>query len=219
MSNIVCDADTWRHYPQHRWVFDKLALSEKLGYYCGPGGVSVVEHGTYIVRPTYNLSGMGVNARKMELFPEDYRAVAPGEFWCEWFNGYHYSIDYTWELSGGEKVLKPIFACQGYRTSPDLYRFNAWRKITPPIWELPEWINTFHDVPVFNIEFIGDRIIEIHLRSGNDFPEGATEIIPVWGDAELSTYDYFEKHGYTYKFDFDDADGHLPVTREGIFYR
>jgi len=46
------------------WVYNKLILSRKLGYTCGPSGVPVPKSDFFIVRPCMNFMGMGRFARK-----------------------------------------------------------------------------------------------------------------------------------------------------------
>lgn len=221
MLEVEYDCDAWIRYPEHRWVFNKLEVALRLGYNAGPSGVSVPNNGDYVVRPTYNLSGMGVNARRIQLTRGDYSTVKPGEFWCEYFHGPNITVDYKWDTVDGNTVLRPVFAAQGHRAGLglELYRFTEWRRISAPFFQLPTWINEFQNVPRFNIEFIHDRIIEIHLRSGVDFPHGADHLIPIWSDTPDSEYDRLFKLGYKYKDDIDDADGHLPVSRLGFFYK
>jgi len=217
---IEYDEDAWRAYPQHRWVFNKLDLALKLGYSAGPCGVTVREPGHYIVRPIYNLSGMGVGARRVYLEEGDWETVKPGEFWVEQFHGRQLSIDYAWDHNF-PYTPRAIFAAQGYRTQPELYRFNAWRRVQPPHMQLPEWIKLFHDVPQFNIEFVGDHIIEIHLRPGvADFPEGSTEIIPVWEDSAEEQHQFMKSRSeWKWQPSPEDADGHLHIAREGFYFR
>ena len=53
--------------------------------------------GYYILRPIYNLIGWGLHAKKIYIDVNDEMSLFdchPGEFWCEWFEGSHYSIDY-----------------------------------------------------------------------------------------------------------------------------
>jgi len=219
-NGVVYDCDAWNRYPRHRWLFNKLDLSLKLGYAAGPGGTSVPSDGDYIVRPIMNLSGMGVGATRQQLKRNDYKTVPPGYFWSEFFHGPNVSVDYEWVVEGSKNMLKPVFAAEGYRTSSDLYRFNGWKRIDPPYWDLPEWIKELHDVPRFNIEFVYDKIIEIHLRPGNDFPDGATQIIPIWSDMSGHDIDRFIRAGYTQVTNFDDADGHLKeVKRLGFLWK
>lgn len=213
------DCDAWNKYPRHRWLFNKLELALKLEYKAGPAGVVVPNDGDYVVRPVYNLSGMGIGARRENLKVSQPSAVKPGEFWCEYFHGPNVSIDYVWDSVNNHQVLRPVFAAQGFRTGPQLYRFNAWKRINPPYWVLPKWISELRDVPRINIEFIHDKIIEIHLRRGVDFPDGVTEIIPVWSDMTDIECKPFEKAGFQFHEDHDDADGHLDVYRIGFLCR
>ena len=48
--------------PEHIWVMDKLILSRKLGYSCGPTGMDVPKPNWYIVRPCINAMGLGLGA-------------------------------------------------------------------------------------------------------------------------------------------------------------
>lgn len=219
MSEVQYDCDAWTRYPQHRWIFNKLDLSLLLGYCAGPGGTSVPQDDDYVVRPIMNLSGMGAGAKQQFIACNDFKTVEPGYFWCEYFQGKHTTVDYEWQMIDDLHVLRPIFAAEGYRTNKELYRFSAWRRVTPPLWPLPKWINSLRDVPKFNIEFIDDKIIEIHLRSGIDFPDKATQIIPRWSDMSDSDCAVFDRLGFNYKTDFDDADGHLNTKRLGFYYK
>ena len=60
------DCDVYVKYPKHRKWFNKLWLSEMLGYKCGPGGTDIPEDGVYVVRPIYNLGGMGAGAKVVQ---------------------------------------------------------------------------------------------------------------------------------------------------------
>jgi hypothetical protein len=219
LSSIIYDTDAWQHYPHHRWVFNKLELSLKLGYAAGPGGVPVPSPGYYIVRPIYNLSGMSVGAKRVFIDADNFNLVKPGEFWCEAFDGAQITVDYAWTHKHPYRP-SPVFAAQGYRTHTSLYRFNAWRRIPLPTISNPMWFDQFSDIPQFNVEYIGTKIIEIHLRAGIDFPDGATNIIPVWEDSAQEQHAYMStRSNWTWHPDLDDADGHLDVPRMGFYYR
>lgn len=208
------DWQAWKIYPHHSWIFNKLELSLRLGYTCGPAGVPVKQSGEYIIRPIYNLNGMGINARIEHIEADAFHAIDPGQFWCESFQGDQVSIDYVWE---DEDTLTPVHASQGFNTRDNLTEFHRWIKIDPPLFKLPSFIYDFDDVEELNIEFIDGNIIEIHLRHGADFPPGATEIIPVWthNQAELK-----EKYNdWLYQEDYEDCDGYLTNPRQGFYYR
>jgi len=215
LSNITYDSDAWIAYPEHRWVFNKLALALRLNYIAGPAGIAIPYEGDYIVRPTYNLSGMGVGARRMRLESGDNYSVRPGEFWCEFFEGPHITVDYAWQGN----MLVPVFAAQGEVDDVELFRFTKWQRIVPPQLHIPGWIQEFENVPRINIEFIDGHIIEIHLRPGIDFPGDATEIVPIWSDSTKDEHQQMFELGYHLQHDPDDADGHLPIKRTGFFYK
>lgn len=215
MTEIRYDCEAWEAYPQHRWVFNKLELALRLGHSAGPGGTDIPVTDDYIIRPIYNLSGMGVGARKERLQIGDHTSVKPGEFWCEWFEGDNFSIDVEWD---GHKLV-PVHAARGIRPSDDISRFDGWKRIDPKdpllsLVHLPMWLYEFQDVPKLNIELVGSNIIEIHLRHGNDFPEGASEIIPVWEDKIIDA-----PHGYKFVESIEDADTHLTPKRLGFYWR
>ena len=197
MTQVIEDYQAWEAYPNYRWVFNKLELSLKLGYHAGPAGIGVQRTGWYIIRPVYNPYGMGIGAHKKWLSVDDQDAMAnhmhvpPGYFWCEWFDGEHYSIDYKRENNS----WVPINACQGFhKTEDNLTKFASWLIIEPPNIKLPQWV---HDIEVkeLNIEFKDDKITEIHLRSGNDIclvSEVGDEIYPVWEGDDYSDMKHLE---------------------------
>ena len=82
--------------PEDLWVYNKLQFSKLLGHICGPIGAPVPYPGWYMVRPRINFLGMGRNARKIWLTPNDdtEKYGYPSEFWCEYITGDHISVDY-----------------------------------------------------------------------------------------------------------------------------
>ena len=58
MDEQLKNSDSWQNYPKLKWVYNKLELSEKLGYLCGPSTVPVPKTGKYVERPIINLSNM-----------------------------------------------------------------------------------------------------------------------------------------------------------------
>ena len=160
------------------WCIDKLILSKKLGYECGPAGIPPPVPGKYVVRPVVNLKMMSVGATIQYL---DSDSIPDGYFWCELFTGRHLSFDYHW----GKQTL----AVEGFRNNPSrLDRFCRWTRITED-FKLPEILQTVADkYPWFNVEVIGNRVIEVHFRYNDDFANhNATTIIPVWKDEFYSS--------------------------------
>jgi hypothetical protein len=168
------DVDVWDAIaPGDLWCLDKLILSKKLGYMCGPAGIAPSTAGQYVVRPIMNLKMMSVGANIQYLESD---SIPDGYFWCEIFTGRHLSFDYNW----GKQTL----AVEGFRTDPlRLDRFSRWTTVDED-FELPDILQTVADkYKWFNVEVIGDKVIEVHFRYNDDFANhNANTIIPVWSD-------------------------------------
>jgi hypothetical protein len=209
------DWDAWKLYPHHRWVYNKLELSLKLGYECGPAPMPVRKSGYYCVRPIMNLGGMAAQATIKYLEKDRILEIPPAHFWCERFLGSQYSVNFEWQ----ESQFVPIHTSVGLTESNNLYRFKNWRRIPNKEIVLPEFVNKFKDVGFINIEFLEDKIIEIHLRLGEDFPEGSTEIIPVYEDTSKEFFSKLESQGYAWLGDYVDAEKNIPKARLGFYYK
>jgi len=201
------DEIAWLTHPQYRLWFNKLYVAEHFGYKCGPSGVSVPKKDHYIVRPIYNLAGMGVNAKLKTLKPGDHHKVPAGHFWVEYFRGTHYSIDYVKINNQFEQLNCYI----GTNTPKDLSLFSSWIRSNHR-YTLPESLNQL-SVERLNIEVIGDKIIEVHLRNGFDHMMQYEEIIPVFKNERKV------KKGYTYVEGPADGYGKLKKPRIGYLVK
>lgn len=201
------DIDAWYKYPHHRIWFNKLWLSEQLGYCCGPGGIPVPKDDYYCVRPIYNIRGMGAGARIIKIKPDDLSLVEPGYFWCQVFEGDHLTFDLEWV----DNQWRSLFCFQGLRTEKSLYKFNKWIRINSD-YRAPEILNTLYDCKYINIETIDNKIIEVHLRVNPD-PK-FQEIIPVWENDVIK-----DMPGYKYVDAPCNADGFIDQKRLGFFVK
>lgn len=189
------DDQAWLHcHVDDLWIFNKLHLSRLLNYKCGPTGLKVPNPGYYCIRPCMNVMGMGINSR-IEWIEKSTDCYHPSEFWCEVFTGQHLSIDY--------QNKKPILSVAGIRDhSSPLYKWKKWKK-TDIIIDYPEILNSLKgSYEYINCEFIGGKLIEVHLRQNPDFVYGNTEAIPVWkGDyiKQMNGYNYIESEDYLRK--------------------
>ena len=194
-------------------------MSDKLDYNCGPAGVSVPQKGNYIVRPIYNLQGMGLDAKIMFLDP-DYEVcqVPAGHFWCELFDGPQYSADFEWaHLRDGLWGWKQLYCWRGYNHR-HLWRFHKWEMVDYEM-KLPWFFNSLGwdwNLPHINVESIGPNIIEVHLRKSPDPYGEYTVLIPLWQGDDPAPY---AKSEFIYIEDYDDCDGQLPQARLGFFAR
>jgi hypothetical protein len=189
------------------WVLDKLILSRHLGYACGPVGVNVPRPAHYIVRPCVNALGMGLATSK--VFIKDNSDHLPvGSFWCEIFHGRHLSVDFNY----GKQVL----CTQGIRESDDPYwRWTKWVR-TDDVVKLPDFIQAIaNKYEWFNVEYIGDKSIEVHFRANPDFWiagfENIQEVIPIWHDQVIEP-----REGYTI---VDDPDFNTLPIRKALLVR
>jgi hypothetical protein len=132
----------------------------------------------YMVRPISNLEGMGVGARKVWI-EDSTLDLHPGEFWCEFFTGDHISVDYH--------LYEPVLIVKGipHPNAPHS-KFIKWEKVDTPIPQ-PGFLGK---IPLFyktiNCEFIGGKLVEIHLRGNPDFIYGNNVAIPVWEDEKIN---------------------------------
>jgi hypothetical protein len=208
---LIHDFEAWEKYPHHHKWFNKLYLAELMGYKCGPTGLApdVTDH--YIVRPIYNLSGMGVGSKVIKIEAGDATKVPPGYFWCEFIAGIQYSA--TYEFVDGR--WKSISCWQGTNDINNLSRFVSWIRSTYKP-KVSSQFNELHDVGRINIEFIGDKPIEVHLRESPD--PNYDELIPVWADNSVNKEAYLSR-GYRYIESYDNADGFLEIPRIGFLVK
>ena len=160
--------------PEWLWIYDKLIIARRQGIRAAPAGIPVPESAEYIVRPITNIRMMGRGARRMWIQAGDDEPVPDGFFWSEVLTGPHLSVDYHW----GEQAL----TVEGHRDDPSrLDRFSRWTRVDRDM-ALPEILHGLEDHQEWiNVEYIGDRVIEVHLRLNDDFANhDADEIVPVW---------------------------------------
>lgn len=214
----MTDEEAYKKYPNHHNWFNKLYISELFGYNCGPCGTTPDKEGKYVVRPIYNLSGMGAGASVKQIAPGDYLATPPGYFWCEYFSGTHYSANYQWKndfKTGGQWV--GVSCWKGIVNEHNLTKFAEWRRVDF-IPTLPWQLDVLRDVKEINVEFKNDRIVEVHLRASPD--PAYDHFIPVWkSDLDRGVerkIKYYQDLGYVYLWDRDDADGHIEDYRIGF---
>lgn len=93
-------------------------------------------------------------------------------------------------------------------------RFVKWERIYK-YKPLPRPFREIN-VPVINVEYIGNKVIEIHLRDTPD-PQ-YQQLIPVWEDSAFDV-EQMKLEGYSFVRSFDDADGFLVPPRLGFLVK
>jgi hypothetical protein len=162
------DPPTWDLYPDHRWLHNKLAICESQGIPHGPHGTQPPAFPIFS-KPIYNLRGMGAGGRIIAS-DEEYRAsLTPGHMWMPLLAGPHVSSDLA--LVGGQ-----VRWCRHTTGMPIAQgMFDHWVVHAEAMPELEaylgDWIgrNLRAFTGVVNIETIGGRIIECHLRMSDQW--------------------------------------------------
>ena len=165
--------------PEWLWIYDKLIVARRQNVRAAPAGIPVPVAGEYIVRPITNIRMMGVGAKRIWLDPHNEQDVPHGYFWSEVLTGPQVSVDYHW----GQQQL----TVQGFRNDPyRLDRFSHWCKVNIDL-PLPSMLQGLqHTQEWINVEYIGHRVIEVHLRYNDDFANHDSDIIiPVWKDQDI----------------------------------
>ena len=92
---------------------------------------------------------------------------------------------------------------EGFKKEDTFTKWDKWLKTDDAI-DMPEVIKSAigeHDV--VNCEFIGDKLIEVHLRHNPDFVGNITEFIPVWEGQDTTA-----PEGYKYR-EYPDVHGRI----------
>jgi hypothetical protein len=178
---IVDDAQAWQTCPiEWLWIYDKVIVARQQSILAAPSGVPVPRDDWYIIRPITNCWMMARGARKIYLRPGDESLVPDGYFWSEILAGDHVSVDYHHGQQG--------LTVMGTRDDPNrLDRFDSWHKMSGE-FPLPRFLKGLDShAEWINVEYIGDRAIEVHLRYNDDFANHDADVIyPVWRDSSGS---------------------------------
>jgi hypothetical protein len=164
------DADAYQLFPQHRWVYNKLAVAESQGIPCGLHGIIP---GAYPVfsKPVYNMRGMGVGSRVLRSQKEYERYQRPGHFWMQRLEGEHVSTDVA-IVDGEAKWWRHVVGM-----ALEEGKFDYWTVLAESRPELEAYCGAWlrdHLAGysgMVNLETIGGRIVEVHLRFADQWPD------------------------------------------------
>jgi hypothetical protein len=195
-----CDAWTWN--PKHRWVYDKLAVAQSQGLEAGPHGVAPSAYPVFS-KPIYNLKGMGVGSRVLASEADYIDAYQPGHFWSTLLVGDHVSSDVA--LVDG--VPRWWRHARGVASGGGT--FEHWEVRSDADTAVESWCNPWCRrhlagyTGLANMETIGGRIIEVHLRFADQWPDlyggdrWVEALIGLYAKGEWSFRDSDPRPGYS----------------------
>ena len=159
----IDDASAWELYPRHRWIYNKLRICETQGLPTGPHGTEPPAYPIFS-KPIYNLRGMGTGGRVIRSARGYEASLMPGHMWTPLFTGAHVSTDVAL-ARGKPKWWRHTTGKAGPHGTFDYWTVHAARRPTLER-RLGAWIrrSLAGFTGIINIETIGGRIIEVHLR-------------------------------------------------------
>jgi hypothetical protein len=197
------DSDAWLWYPKHRWVYDKLAVAMSQGLDAGPHGVPPPAYPVFS-KPIVNLKGMGIASRVIASQAEYEQSLTAGHMWMTLLDGRHVSTDVA-IVDGEPRWWRHVTGRPGGEGTFDYWTVHA--EAEPAIEDYcGAWIRRHLAgyTGILNTETIGGRMIEVHLRMSDQWPDlyGAG-----WVDALVRLY-----HERRWVFADDDRrDGYSVV--------
>src|SRR5271155_1707201 len=189
------DSDAWQWYPRERWIYDKLAVALSQGLQAGPHGTAVPRFPVFS-KPIANLRGMGIGSRVLTSQADYETHYTPGHFWMTLLEGRHVSSDVA--VVGGEPAWwRHVTGKPAGEGTVDCWTVHA--EPEPGIEAYcTEWVKKHLAgyTGMLNLETIGDKIIEAHLRFADQWPDLYG---PGWVDAVVGLYERAD-------WDFADDD-------------
>jgi hypothetical protein len=164
------DGDAYIMYPRQRWLYNKMLVAETQGIEHAPHGFAP-SHYPVFSKPIYNMRGMGAGTRVLHNEKEYLHSQEPGHFWMELLTGEHVSTDCAvvdgeprwWRHATGREIGEGMF---------DYWTVHAEPR---PALEAycGDWIRGHMAgyTGMLNLETIGGRIIEVHMRFADQWPD------------------------------------------------
>lgn len=157
--------------PKFRWVYNKLTVAELQGLKCGPHAIVPDEQFPIFSKPLMSLWGMGTDARVIETPEEYWQNITPGHMWCTLLSGKHYSTDIA-VVEG-----KPVWFSHSLGVPGPRHTFDYWEVNIATEDYVQANLVAFVEAHMsdytgmLNVETIGGKIIEVHLRFTSQWPD------------------------------------------------
>ncbi|MBZ8132102.1 hypothetical protein [Afifella sp. IM 167] len=164
------DGDAWSWFPQHKWLYNKLAVAESQGMLCGPHGLEPPAFPVFS-KPVFNMRGMGTGSRVFRTAKEYKAFQRPGHIWMPLLSGEHVSTDIA--VVNGE----PVWWRHTTGAPLEGGMFDYWTVLAEDRPEIEEYVaawlrkNLATYTGMVNVETIGAKIIEAHLRFADQWPD------------------------------------------------
>lgn len=188
------DGDAWKWYPNYKWVYNKLSVAESQGLECAPHGLDP-EAFPVFSKPIYNMRGMGAGSRVIRSLKEYKHLQRPGHFWMPLCDGEHISSDVA-VVDGAPQWWRHV---KGLALDGGMFDYWTVSKDAQPETESygGAWIRKYFAgyTGMMNLETIGGKIIEAHLRFADQWPDLYGD---KWVDALVKLY-------AKKQWEFDDA--------------
>lgn len=169
------DASAFLSYPKHNYVYDKLLLSQHGGVKCWDLEKELPSLYPVFVKPRMNFDGLSKNAYIAHSPDEieDYQGYIAQEY----LQGMQFTTDLL--VDGGNVKAHYTFITQT-NTYGEIKLFTSTPFFNPRVAHRLKNILKGFTGPV-NVEYIDDKIIEIHLRPSLQFADicgGFTQAVP-----------------------------------------
>ncbi len=186
-DDVVIPTDdelAYQRYPQHRWIYNKLLICETQELDNAPHDIMPRQFPVFS-KPIYNMRGMGCGGKIIES-PQQFRAaVQPGHMWMPLLSGEHVSTDAA-VIDG-----KAVWWRHTIGKTLDQGMFDHWVILAESRLDIEAYCGAWLRrhlkgyTGCVNIETIGTKIIEAHLRFADQWPDLYG---PKWIDAVVGLY-------------------------------
>jgi len=196
----IDDTDAWAWHPEHRWIYDRLAIALSQDLPAGPHGA---DPGAFPVfsKPIINLKGMGVGSRVIRSRRAYHLTYEAGHMWMPYLRGPHVSTDCA-------VIDGRIAWARHARGKPARGgMFHYWRVLRDQDRALMTHLSGWSArhlrgyAGMVNFETIGGRIIEAHLRFADQwtdlYGEGWTDALVRLYAERVWRFDGADREGYS----------------------
>jgi hypothetical protein len=164
------DGDAYVQFPKHRWIYNKLLVAESQGLVCGLHGMTPPAFPVFS-KPVYNMRGMGAGSRIFRSLRDYQLNQKPGHMWMELLKGEHVSTDAA-VVEGEPRWWRHVTG-----RSIDEGMFDYWTVLAEARPGIEDYCGAWLRAHLrgytgmVNFETIDARILEIHLRFSDQWPD------------------------------------------------